>query len=196
MIAAYRRLAKAVPYPLHLGVTEAGTALSGSIRSAAGMSVLLYEGIGDTIRVSLSEAPVAEVKAAFDLLKWLGLRDRGLTLVACPPCGRAGMDLIPLGRVGEERRRALPVPWEAAPASPTATARRPASTRPLPPSPTSSPATVAVCASTRSSPRSSRRARGARPHRARSTARTCVRSRPRAPAPRNAHTTTRGSTAR
>src|SRR5438128_11215178 len=67
MIAAYRRLAKAVPYPLHLGVTEAGTALAGSIRSAAGMSVLLYEGIGDTIRVSLSEDTVVEVRAGFDL---------------------------------------------------------------------------------------------------------------------------------
>src|SRR5207237_4786440 len=86
---AYRRLANAVPYPLHLGVTEAGTALSGSIRSAAGMSVLLYDGIGDTIRVSLSEDPVVEVKAGFDILKSLNLRDQGLTLVACPSCGRA-----------------------------------------------------------------------------------------------------------
>src|SRR5438477_146378 len=114
MIAAYRRLAKAVPYPLHLGVTEAGTALSGSIRSAAGMSVLLYEGIGDTIRVSLSEDPVVEVKAAFDLLKSLGLRDQGLTLVACPSCGRADIDLIPLAKVAEERLRALPVPMKVA----------------------------------------------------------------------------------
>src|SRR5436189_2823282 len=69
MVAAYRRLAKKVPYPLHLGVTEAGTAMAGSIRSTAGMSVLLYEGIGDTIRVSLSEDPVMEVTAGFDLLK-------------------------------------------------------------------------------------------------------------------------------
>ncbi|OLC20878.1 MAG: 4-hydroxy-3-methylbut-2-en-1-yl diphosphate synthase, partial [Chloroflexi bacterium 13_1_40CM_68_21] len=114
MIAAYRRLAKAVPYPLHLGVTEAGTALSGSIRSAAGMSVLLYEGIGDTIRVSLSEDPVVEVKAAFDLLKSLGLRDQGLTLVACPSCGRADIDLIPLAKVAEERLRALPTPMKVA----------------------------------------------------------------------------------
>jgi (E)-4-hydroxy-3-methylbut-2-enyl-diphosphate synthase len=114
MIAAYRRLAKAVPYPLHLGVTEAGTALSGSIRSAAGMSVLLYEGIGDTIRVSLSEDPVVEVKAAFDLLKSLGLRDQGLTLVACPSCGRADIDLIPLAKVAEERLRALATPMKVA----------------------------------------------------------------------------------
>src|SRR5207249_10832423 len=95
LLAAARRLAKAVPYPLHLGVTEAGTALSGSIRSAAGMSVLLYEGIGDTIRVSLSEDPVVEVKAAFDLLKSLGLRDQGLTLVACASCGRADIERVP-----------------------------------------------------------------------------------------------------
>ena len=114
MVAAYRRLAKAVPYPLHLGVTEAGTLLSGSIRSTAGMSVLLYEGIGDTIRVSLSEDPVMEVKAGFDILKSLSLREQGLTLVACPSCGRADIDLIPLAKVAEERLRALPVPMKVA----------------------------------------------------------------------------------
>src|SRR3981081_4360184 len=102
MVAAYRRLAKAVPYPLHLGVTEAGTLVAGSIRSTAGMSVLLYEGIGDTIRVSLSEDPVMEVTAGFDMLKSLGLRDQGLTLVACPSCGRADIDLIPLAEVAED----------------------------------------------------------------------------------------------
>ncbi|GAC1459513.1 MAG: flavodoxin-dependent (E)-4-hydroxy-3-methylbut-2-enyl-diphosphate synthase [Candidatus Limnocylindrales bacterium] len=114
MIAAYRRLAKLVPYPLHLGVTESGTVLSGSVRSTAGMSVLLYEGIGDTIRVSLSEDPVMEVRAAFDILKSLELRDQGLTLVACPSCGRADIDLIPLAKVAEERLRALPVPMKVA----------------------------------------------------------------------------------
>lgn len=114
MIAAYRRLAELVPYPLHLGVTEAGTLVSGSIRSTAGMSVLLYEGIGDTIRVSLSEDPVMEVKAAFDILKSLGLRDKGLTLVACPSCGRADIDLIPMAKVAEERLRGLPVPMKVA----------------------------------------------------------------------------------
>jgi (E)-4-hydroxy-3-methylbut-2-enyl-diphosphate synthase len=114
MVAAYRRLAKAVPYPLHLGVTEAGTLVAGSIRSTAGMSVLLYEGIGDTIRVSLSEDPVMEVTAGFDMLKSLGLRDQGLTLVACPSCGRADIDLIPLAKVAEERLRALPTPMKVA----------------------------------------------------------------------------------
>jgi (E)-4-hydroxy-3-methylbut-2-enyl-diphosphate synthase len=112
MVAAYRRLAKLVPYPLHLGVTEAGTLVSGAVRSTAGMSVLLYEGIGDTIRVSLSEDPVHEVKVAFDLLKSLGLRDKGLTLVACPSCGRADIDLIPLAKIAEERLRALPHPMK------------------------------------------------------------------------------------
>jgi (E)-4-hydroxy-3-methylbut-2-enyl-diphosphate synthase len=114
MVAAYRRLARLVPYPLHLGVTEAGTLVSGSIRSTAGMSVLLYEGIGDTIRVSLSEDPVMEVGAGFDILKSLGLRDQGLTLVACPSCGRADIDLIPLAKVAEERLRALPHPMKVA----------------------------------------------------------------------------------
>ncbi len=114
MVAAYRRLAKLVPYALHLGVTEAGTLVSGSIRSTAGMSVLLYEGIGDTIRVSLSEDPVEEVKAGFDILKSLGLRDKGLTLVACPSCGRADIDLIPLAKIAEERLRKLPYPMKVA----------------------------------------------------------------------------------
>src|SRR5438034_2897660 len=99
MIAAYRRLAKAVPYPLHLGVTEAGTALAGSIRSAAGMSVLLYEGIGDTIRVSLSDDPVVAVKAASGLLKSLGLRDQGMPLVACPSRARAHTNIIPHAKI-------------------------------------------------------------------------------------------------
>jgi (E)-4-hydroxy-3-methylbut-2-enyl-diphosphate synthase len=114
MVAAYRRLAKLVPYPLHLGVTEAGTLVPGSIRSTAGMSVLLYEGIGDTIRVSLSEDPVEEVKAGYQILKSLGLRDQGLTLVACPSCGRADIDLIPLAKIAEERLRKLPRPMKVA----------------------------------------------------------------------------------
>jgi (E)-4-hydroxy-3-methylbut-2-enyl-diphosphate synthase len=114
MVAAYRRMAKAVPYPLHLGVTEAGTLVPGAVRSAAGMSVLLYEGIGDTIRISLSEDPVHEVKVAFDLLKSLGLREKGLTLIACPSCGRADIDLIPLAKIAEERLRALPHPMKVA----------------------------------------------------------------------------------
>ena len=92
-IESYRRLAKLVPYPFHLGITEAGTAFAGSIRTAVGLGVLLYEGIGDTIRVSLSDDPVKEVEAGFEILKSLNLRNKGTTLVACPCCGRADVDV-------------------------------------------------------------------------------------------------------
>jgi (E)-4-hydroxy-3-methylbut-2-enyl-diphosphate synthase len=92
-VEAYRRLGEMVPYPLHLGITEAGTAKSGSIRTAVGLGVLLYEGIGDTIRVSLSDDSVEEVIAGFEILKSLNLRDKGTTLVACPSCGRADVDV-------------------------------------------------------------------------------------------------------
>ena len=96
MMEAYRRIGDLVPYPLHLGVTEAGTARAGSIRSAVGIGVLLQEGIGDTIRVSLSDDPRDEVAAGFDILKALNLRQKGVTLIACPSCGRADVDVIRL----------------------------------------------------------------------------------------------------
>ena len=92
-VEAYRRLAAMVPYPFHLGITEAGTAKSGSIRTAVGLGVLLYEGIGDTIRVSLSDDSVEEVVVGYEILKSLNLRDKGTTLVACPSCGRADVDV-------------------------------------------------------------------------------------------------------
>ena len=92
-VEAYRRVAEMVPYPLHLGITEAGTAKSGSIRTAVGLGVLLYEGIGDTIRVSLSDDSVEEVIAGYEILKSLNLRDKGTTMVACPSCGRADVDI-------------------------------------------------------------------------------------------------------
>ena len=95
-VEAYRRLAELVPYPLHLGITEAGTTRAGSIRSAIGLGVLLYEGIGDTIRVSLSDDPREEVAAGYEILKSLNLRQKGTTLVACPSCGRADVDVIKL----------------------------------------------------------------------------------------------------
>jgi (E)-4-hydroxy-3-methylbut-2-enyl-diphosphate synthase len=95
-VEAYRRMAELVPYPLHLGVTEAGTAKSGSIRSAIGLGVLLYEGIGDTIRVSLSDDSREEVAVGYEILKSLNLREKGPTLVACPSCGRADIDIIKL----------------------------------------------------------------------------------------------------
>ena len=92
-VEAYRRLSEMTPYPLHLGITEAGTAKSGSIRTAVGLGVLLYEGIGDTIRVSLSDESVEEVIAGYEILKSLNLRDKGAVMVACPSCGRADVDI-------------------------------------------------------------------------------------------------------
>ena len=102
MVEAYRRLAPLVPYPLHLGVTEAGTPRAGSVRSAIGIGILLSEGIGDTIRVSLAADPVEEVPVCWDILNTLNLRKRGATLVACPTCGRIEIELIPLANKVEE----------------------------------------------------------------------------------------------
>ena len=102
MVEAYRRLATLVPYPLHLGVTEAGTPRAGSVRSAIGIGILLSEGIGDTIRVSLAADPVEEVPVCWDILNTLNLRKRGATLVACPTCGRIEIELIPLANKVEE----------------------------------------------------------------------------------------------
>ena len=95
-VEAYTRLAKIVPYPLHLGITEAGTVQSGSVRSAVGLGHLLYQGIGDTIRVSLSADSREEVTAGYDILKSLNIREKGATLVACPSCGRADIDVVKL----------------------------------------------------------------------------------------------------
>jgi (E)-4-hydroxy-3-methylbut-2-enyl-diphosphate synthase len=95
-VEAYRRLAEMVPYPLHLGITESGTVQSGSIRTAVGLGVLLYEGIGDTIRVSLSGDSRDEVIVGYEILKSLNLRSKGTTLVACPSCGRADVDVVKL----------------------------------------------------------------------------------------------------
>ncbi|HYT30255.1 MAG TPA: flavodoxin-dependent (E)-4-hydroxy-3-methylbut-2-enyl-diphosphate synthase [Actinomycetota bacterium] len=96
MIQAYRMLAEKCEYPLHLGVTEAGPLPAGGIKSAVGIGALLAEGIGDTIRVSLSDDPVEEVKAGTWILRSLGLRERGLDLVACPSCGRAEVNVLKL----------------------------------------------------------------------------------------------------
>jgi len=96
MIAAYRQLAQSCDYPLHLGVTEAGPAFQGTVKSAAAFGALLAEGIGDTIRVSLSAPPVEEVKVGIAILESLGLRDRGLEIVSCPSCGRAQVDVYTL----------------------------------------------------------------------------------------------------
>jgi (E)-4-hydroxy-3-methylbut-2-enyl-diphosphate synthase len=103
MIRAYRMLAAKVPYPLHLGVTEAGPPATGSIKSAVGMGALLVDGIGDTIRVSLTADPVEEVKVAWEILKALGLRQRGPILIACPSCGRDNVGVQQLAERVEER---------------------------------------------------------------------------------------------
>jgi (E)-4-hydroxy-3-methylbut-2-enyl-diphosphate synthase len=107
MVEANRELARVLdergtPYPLHLGVTEAGTPRAGSVRSAIGIGMLLAEGIGDTIRVSLAADPKEEVPVCYDILNTLGLRRRGATLVACPTCGRIEIDLIPLAQKVED----------------------------------------------------------------------------------------------
>jgi len=114
MIRAYRMLAARVPYPLHLGVTEAGTPFAGSIKSAVGMGALLMDGIGDTIRVSLTADPVQEVEVAWEILKALGLRERGPVMIACPSCGRDNVGVENLARVVEERLRAYPQAFEVA----------------------------------------------------------------------------------
>ena len=102
-INAYRLIAKKIEYPLHLGVTEAGTYTGGIIKSAVGLGTLLAEGIGDTIRVSLTDSPTEEVKAGFTILKSLNLRQRGINFVSCPTCGRTQIDLISLAKEVEKR---------------------------------------------------------------------------------------------
>ncbi len=114
MIRAYRMLSEKVPYPLHLGVTEAGTPFSGSIKSAVGMGALLVDGIGDTMRVSLTADPVKEVETAWEILKALGLRERGPIMIACPSCGRDNVGVESLAVVVEERLRAYPQHIEVA----------------------------------------------------------------------------------
>jgi (E)-4-hydroxy-3-methylbut-2-enyl-diphosphate synthase len=102
-IEAYRDIAEKIPYPLHIGITEAGTPRTGIIRSAVGIGTLLYMGIGDTIRVSLTAPPREEVVAGYEILKSLDLRQRGPVLVSCPSCGRTEVDLISLAQAVEER---------------------------------------------------------------------------------------------
>jgi (E)-4-hydroxy-3-methylbut-2-enyl-diphosphate synthase len=114
MIRAYRMLSAKVPYPLHLGVTEAGTPYAGSIKSAVGMGALLIDGIGDTMRVSLTADPVEEVRVAWEILKSLGLRERGPVMIACPSCGRDNVGVQTLAEKVEERLHAYPQHFEVA----------------------------------------------------------------------------------
>ncbi len=114
MLAAYRMLAKKVDYPFHVGVTEAGTVSSGTVKSAVGIGALLAEGIGDTIRVSLTGHPRHEVKVAYQILQSLGLRHRGVEIISCPTCGRTEVDLISIANQVEEKLTGLDVPLKVA----------------------------------------------------------------------------------
>ncbi|GIJ07191.1 flavodoxin-dependent (E)-4-hydroxy-3-methylbut-2-enyl-diphosphate synthase [Micromonospora andamanensis] len=114
MIRAYRLLAEQCDYPLHLGVTEAGPAFQGTIKSAVAFGALLAEGIGDTIRVSLSAPPVEEIKVGNQILESLGLRERGLEIVSCPSCGRAQVDVYKLAEEVTAGLEGLPVPLRVA----------------------------------------------------------------------------------
>jgi (E)-4-hydroxy-3-methylbut-2-enyl-diphosphate synthase len=109
-VAAYQQLAEACDYPLHIGVTEAGGLRSGTVKSSIGMGSLLWAGIGDTIRVSLSADPVEEIKVGFDMLKALGLRHRGVNVISCPSCARQQFDVIETVKVLEERLAHISTP--------------------------------------------------------------------------------------
>ena len=109
-VDAYRLFSLQADYPLHLGITEAGTLLTGSIKSAIGIGMLLADGIGDTIRVSLAADPVEEVKVGFEILKSLELRHRGVNVIACPTCGRVEIDVVKLANELEKRLGHIKVP--------------------------------------------------------------------------------------
>jgi (E)-4-hydroxy-3-methylbut-2-enyl-diphosphate synthase len=113
-VEAYRLLASRVDYPLHIGITEAGTTFAGTIKSAVGLGILLAEGIGDTLRVSLTADPVEEVKVGFEILKSLGLRRRGITFVSCPTCGRCQIDLVRAAEEVERRLAGVEAPFTVA----------------------------------------------------------------------------------
>ena len=113
-VESYRRMAALVPYPLNLGITEAGTAKAGSVRSAIGLGMLLYEGIGDTIRVSLSDDSREEVYTGLEILKSLELRKEGAVLVACPSCGRADVDVHKLSNTVDEMLKQIKTPIKVA----------------------------------------------------------------------------------
>jgi (E)-4-hydroxy-3-methylbut-2-enyl-diphosphate synthase len=113
-VAAYRLFSEQSDYPLHLGVTEAGPPFDGVIKSAVGLGILLAEGIGDTIRVSLTGDPVLEVRAAYGILRSLGIRERGVDIISCPTCGRCEVDLIALVQEVQERLEHIEAPLTVA----------------------------------------------------------------------------------
>ena len=113
-VASYRLLAAQTDYPLHLGVTEAGTLVDGAIKSALGIGILLFEGIGDTLRVSLTRDPEDEIPVAYSILRSLGIRARGVELISCPTCGRTEIDLIPMAEKAERLLRRVKTPLKVA----------------------------------------------------------------------------------
>ncbi|MFC2050204.1 flavodoxin-dependent (E)-4-hydroxy-3-methylbut-2-enyl-diphosphate synthase [Chloroflexota bacterium] len=113
-IEAYRAIASKMPYPLHLGITEAGLPRAGAVRSAVGIGILLHEGIGDTIRVSLSAHPCEEVNTAYEILRCLNLRQHGPTLISCPSCGRAEVDIISLAESVDKNLKEISKPIKVA----------------------------------------------------------------------------------
>jgi (E)-4-hydroxy-3-methylbut-2-enyl-diphosphate synthase len=113
-IEAYRMIAPLTTYPLHLGITEAGLPATGAIRSAVGIGILLYEGIGDTIRVSLTAQPCEEINAAYEILESLNLRQHGPTLVSCPGCGRTETDIVALAKSVDKKLKKIRKPIKVA----------------------------------------------------------------------------------
>ncbi len=113
-IKTYRKISDLIEYPLHIGVTEAGTPSMGIIRSAVGIGTLLAEGIGDTIRVSLTGDPVTEIKAGIQILKSLNLKSKGVQIISCPTCGRTSVDLIKIAEMAEEKFSQIDVPIKIA----------------------------------------------------------------------------------
>jgi (E)-4-hydroxy-3-methylbut-2-enyl-diphosphate synthase len=113
-VASYRLLSEKTNYPLHLGVTEAGTLVDGAVKSALGIGILLFEGIGDTLRVSITRDPEEEIPIAYSILRGLRLRERGVELISCPTCGRTEIDLIPLVEKAERLLRKVKTPLKVA----------------------------------------------------------------------------------
>jgi len=113
-ISCYRMMASQTDYPLHLGVTEAGTLVDGAVKSALGVGILLHEGIGDTLRVSLTRDPEDEIPVAYSILRSLNLRERGVELISCPTCGRTEIDMIALAEEAERKLRRVRTPLKVA----------------------------------------------------------------------------------
>jgi (E)-4-hydroxy-3-methylbut-2-enyl-diphosphate synthase len=113
-VEAYRRFSERSDYPLHLGITEAGTVVTGAVKSAVGLGLLLVQGIGDTLRVSLSAEPEEEIPVAYEILRSLELRNRGVTFISCPSCGRVEIDVVSVANEVEKRLAKVQTPIQVA----------------------------------------------------------------------------------